>query len=58
MSTFQPVERREAPARSAFKRCLAWLTTNLLIAYLAVITAQQLWALLNSDVRDLVRRLP
>jgi hypothetical protein len=58
MSTFQPVERREAAARSASKRCLAWLTTNLLIAYLAAITAQHLWSLLNSDVRELARRLP
>lgn len=58
MSTFQPVEERESPARGAFERCLAWLTTNLLIAYLAAVTAQQFWALLNSDVRELVRRLP
>jgi hypothetical protein len=58
MSTFQPVEEREAPARGAFKSCLSWLTTNLLIAYLAAITAQHVWSLLNSDVRELARRLP
>ena len=58
MSTFQPVESGEPPARRALKRGLAWLTTNLLVAYLTAVTAQHHWSLLNSDVRELVRRLP
>lgn len=42
---------------TALQRGLKWLTTNLLVAYLAAIAAQQLWALLNSDVRELLKRV-
>ena len=38
-------------------RYLRWLTTNLLIAYLAGVAVQQVWAVLNWDVREVVRRL-
>ena len=38
-------------------RYLRWLTTNLLIAYMAAVAVQQVWAVLNWDVRDVVRRL-
>ena len=39
------------------QRGVKWLTLNLLVAYLAMIAAQQRWVLLNSDVRELVKRV-
>lgn len=47
--------RHDGP--NALQRGINWLTSNLLVAYLAMIAAQQLWVLLNSDVRELLRRL-
>lgn len=47
--------RHQGP--TALQRGVTWLTSNLLVAYLATIAAQQLWALLNSDVRELLKRL-
>jgi len=38
-------------------RYLRWLTNNLLVAYVAAVAAQQVWALLNSDVREIARKL-
>jgi len=42
---------------TALQRGVKWLTTNLLVAYLAAIAAQQVWVLLNSDVRELLKRM-
>ena len=42
---------------TALQRGVKWLTTNLLVAYLAMIAAQQIWVLLNSDVRELLKRM-
>jgi hypothetical protein len=39
------------------QRGVKWRTSNLLVAYLAMIAAQQRWLLLNSDVRELVKRV-
>jgi hypothetical protein len=39
-------------------RALEWLTTRMLVAYLAVAALQWLWTLLNTDVRNLLRPLP
>ncbi len=32
-------------------RCIGWLTTNLLVAYLLASAAQRLWAFLHSHVK-------
>ena len=47
--------RHEEP--TALQRGISWLTSNLLVAYLAMIAAQQVWVLLNSDVRELLKRV-
>jgi len=47
--------RHEGP--NALRRGVKWLTSNLLVAYLAMIAAQQVWVLLNSDVRELLKRV-
>lgn len=47
--------RHQGP--TALQRGVNWLTSNLLVAYLAMIGAQQLWVLLNSDVRELLKRV-
>jgi hypothetical protein len=43
---------------AAGARALEWLTTRVLVAYLAVAAMQWLWTLLNTDVRSLLRPLP
>jgi len=47
--------RHEEP--TVLQHGVKWLTTNLLVAYLAMIAAQQIWVLLNSDVRELLKRV-
>jgi hypothetical protein len=50
-----PDGRRTGAAASTFSRSVEWLTTRLLVAYLAVAAAQWLWTVLNTDVRNLLR---
>jgi hypothetical protein len=55
MATNHPGGRRAGAASSAVSRGIDWLTTRLLVAYLAVAAAQWLWTVLNTDVRHLLR---
>jgi hypothetical protein len=55
MGTPYPEGRRAGSAASALSRGVEWLTTRLLVAYLAVAAAQWLWNVLNTDVRHLVK---
>lgn len=48
---------RQEQTGAGTMRYLRWLTKNLLVAYMAAVAAQQVWALLNSDVREIARRL-
>ena len=55
MGTTHPGGRGSGTAPSALSRSIEWLTTRLLVAYLAVAAAQWLWTVLNTDVRHLLR---
>ncbi len=55
MRTTNPAGPGRLADRGVIERCLRWMTTHLLIAYLAAVTAQRLWAVLNTDVRLLLR---
>jgi hypothetical protein len=55
MGKTYPEGRRASAAASAFSRGVEWLTTRLLVAYLAVAAAQWLWTVLNTDVRHLLK---
>jgi hypothetical protein len=55
MGTTHPDGRGAGTSASALSRGVEWLTTRLLVAYLAVAAAQWLWTVLNTDVRHLLR---
>jgi len=56
MGSFHPDRTPASGAPDAFGRGARWLTTNSLLLYLAATQLQRLWALLNSDVMQLLRR--
>jgi hypothetical protein len=51
MYASQPAGAGPVTEQGLFGRCLTWLTTNLLVAYLLAVAAQRLWALLHSPVK-------
>ncbi len=55
MGTTGPREPRAGAGPQALSRGVDWLTTRLLVAYLAVAALQWLWTVLNTDVRHLLR---
>jgi hypothetical protein len=55
MGTRDPGDRRTGVMPTALTLGAEWLTTRLLVAYLAVVAMQWLWTVLNTDVRHLLR---
>jgi hypothetical protein len=55
MGTTRPGRPQAGAVPQALSRGVDWLTTRLLVAYLAVAAAQWLWTVLNTDVRHLLR---
>jgi hypothetical protein len=55
MGTTRPNEPRAGAMPQGLSRGIDWLTTRVLVAYLAVAAAQWLWTVLNTDVRHLLR---
>jgi hypothetical protein len=55
MGTTHPRGRRAGAMPKALSRGVDWLTTRVLVAYLAVAAMQWLWTVLNTDVRHLLR---
>lgn len=55
MGRTRPDGPRSDAAPQALSRGVEWLTTRLLVAYLAVAAAQWLWTVLNTDVRHLLK---
>jgi len=51
MHTSEPAGVGPVTEQALFARCLTWLTTNLLVAYLLAVAAQRLWAFLQSHVK-------
>ena len=57
MANSNPVDRRRGGRRTALMNGITWMMTSSLVLYVAAILGQRTWALLNSDVTHLIRRL-
>jgi hypothetical protein len=52
-----PAWQRRGRSRIALTNCITWMIANSLILYLAGMFVQRIWALLQSDIGQLIRRV-
>ncbi len=57
MGNMYPAWQRRGRSRIALTNCVTWMMANSLVLYLAVMFVQRIWALLQSDIGQLIRRV-
>jgi hypothetical protein len=57
MGNAHPAERRRGGRRTALMNGITLMMTKSLVLYVVAALVQRTWALLNSDVTDVIRRL-
>ena len=57
MASLYPTRQRRGRSRGALANGITWMMTNSLVLYFAAIFVQRIWALLNLDVEQWIRRV-
>jgi hypothetical protein len=57
MGSLYPAGQRRGRSRIALSNCITWMVANSLVLYFAGMFVQRLWALLHSDIGQLIRRV-
>lgn len=57
MGSVYPAGQQRGRSRIALSNCITWMVANSLVLYFAGMFVQRIWALLHSDLGQLLRRV-